>query len=294
MLYITVDGGGTKGYFSFQCLYVLQHHFQFQESQFGGIVGISSGAIIAGMFALGMLADVNIDSVEGMMHQLAMSPKTWFTAYQNRRKGRMLRELFGSRTLGDCVHPLYVITCSITGEPTIWTSTNPAHHHLPVATIVDASSAIPLVFPPVRIHSTPHIDGGVCTNSPIALTYILARSHGVPDADIHILSLGSDTKIRTPTPLNLLSCFSRENLSALLASTDRLYNTLVETILGDHLLRLSVENMSEYGVLDCSILPTLKHAASVHITTHLIRIYAFLYRFQPPKINYKQNEVTQK
>lgn len=285
MLYITIDGGGTKGYFAFQCLYLLHPYFHFDPAQLGGLVGVSSGAIIASMVALDMLDDVDITTVEGMMRELAMTPKTWFASYQNRTKGKMLRDLFGSRTLGDCRYPLYIVTCSITGDPCIWSSTDPAHQHLLIATVVDASSAIPLVFPPVKIRGIPHIDGGVCTNSPITLTYILARSHGVPDADISVFSLGSDSPVKATIPPNLLSCFSRNNISSLLAATDRLYNTLVETMLGpQHLLRLEVQNVAHYSALDCSILPTLKRTAFVHIMTHLVRVYTFLYHFQPLKI----------
>lgn len=293
MLFISIDGGGTKGCFMFHCLQLIQSIvLHFEPRQFGGIVGVSSGSMVAGLFATGKLANMTSQCMCELISKVVAPTRGLFTDRSTHvhTKLELLQRVFGTLTLGDCIYPLHIVTCTTAGEPYVWSSTNPQHRGKLLATLIDASSAIPLIFTHTIIDTVPHMDGGICTGSPTLLTFLLARTRGVCERDIRILSLGIPLYIHNQysSPKNLLECFSQRNIRSLVSSSDRLFNSLLESILGTHqLVRIESTAYGDSDPMDTSIMEGLRiHAIERVLGYHFCQLCTFLYPFMQKKIRY--------
>jgi hypothetical protein len=119
------------------------------------------------------------------------------------------------------------------------------------------------------------------------LTYMIARELNIPEHTIHILALGVGLPLSDAhPPRNLLSYFSRQNLTLLISSSDRLFNPMVARILGEkQFLRIEYDHPGIYAPLDVSILKTTRRYATRSIFGHhFLRLFTFLYPYLQPKL----------
>lgn len=139
-------------------------------------VGCSGGSLYASIIALGIDADTALslttelyksDVVEGYASNLkaAMSGETRFSETSGLVDDKVMLErlqiAFGEKTFQDTTIPLYIVATEFySGEAVVLSS----------GKLVDAtraSSAIPLVFPPVKLEDKLLVDGAVSNPLPI-------------------------------------------------------------------------------------------------------------------------------
>jgi NTE family protein len=139
-------------------------------------VGCSGGSLYASIIALGTDIDTaqsltvdlyKHDIVEGYTQNLraAMTGETRFTETSGLVDDRVMLErleaAFGNKTFNDTIMPLYIVATEFySGESVVLSS----------GRIVDAaraSSAIPMVFPPVKVGEQLLVDGAVSNPLPI-------------------------------------------------------------------------------------------------------------------------------
>ena len=242
---VTIDGGGTRAYFMYDLLKRIQSTTPFTPDL---VVGVSAGAIIAALYATGMLTTLD-DTVARAMVAGVFGTKTelgvWFgPMYDGGPKSRALWSLFGDRTLGSSAVPLAIVVDRLHGDPYVFQSWDAAHRDTPLWQILDATSAIPALLPPVPIRGELHVDGGVATNCPEAVAYLLAKGRGVADADLRMLSLG----IARRDPIHarpdhdaqpgILRLLGTGMPLKVLEGNSVLCNSLVRALLGPRLLRI--------------------------------------------------------
>jgi NTE family protein len=99
---------------------------------------------------------------------------------------RLLQRSLGYHAIEDTLLPLHVVASErVTGVEVVLSRG-------PVVEAVLASSAIPGVFPPVAIEGRELVDGGVCSNTPIAAAVRLGAT------DVIVLPAGFACAMRTP------------------------------------------------------------------------------------------------
>lgn len=139
-------------------------------------VGCSGGSLYAGVIALNTDFDSVLsltaelfknDIVEGYTSNLraAMSGETRFTETSGLVDDRLMLErlqaVFGEKTFKDTTIPLYVVATEFySGEAVVLSSGN-------LVDAMRASSAIPMVFPPIKVGDKLLVDGAVSNPLPI-------------------------------------------------------------------------------------------------------------------------------
>ena len=300
-MYICIDSGGIKGYYSYHILKNIISsigHFAFGENT-GGIIGVSAGAIIAGLYAYGILDTMSDDTVKNIL--IRISSVSWPQSLRSSIKFDMLYTLFKDRTLGESLLPLYIVCTTIHGQPVVFDSIQNEMKHLRVVDIIHASSSVPVIMQTVTIENTLYLDGNLTTGNPITLAYFIARSKGVSEKDIRIFSIGTNTTTttqnRTATKGHSLSrsrqqirrnvsLFSLQNISNFFNSSDILFNQYVQNILTTQkCLRIS-SNFEPIDLFEVSKLDTLKVTANKTYLDQIHRIFAFLYPFTYKRIHH--------
>lgn len=243
---LSLDGGGAKGFYTLGILSELEalvrrplhEHFQL-------IFGTSTGAIIAGLLALGK----SVAEVQSLYQQHVVSvmrPKN--EADKSAALERLAVEVFGSATFRDVKTGVGIVaTRWATERPMIFKgSVEQAHGRIATfepgfgCTVADAvvasCSAFPFFLKKVVTtsggDSVELIDGGYCANNPtlyaiadatVALKY--------PHADVRVLSLGVGSY---PTPKQALltrAWFAQRLLSVqLLQKTLEINTTSMEQL----------------------------------------------------------------
>ncbi len=181
---VVFDGGGVRGRFALEICCTLANKQSIPLSQlFSMIVGVSAGAMVGTIIALGWLDDTKTskDSCSKFYKHL---PEMFETV---NRKGRLLspkyngtgktialKRMLGKHTFADVLTPLVIMCCDLDGTPVPLCSWDPALQEVLLADALDASSAAPTFFPPVFVHDQWLCDGGVRANKPLIHALLLA------------------------------------------------------------------------------------------------------------------------
>jgi patatin-like phospholipase/acyl hydrolase len=72
----------------------------------------------------------------------------------------------------------------------VFRSWEPSHASIPLVQILDATSAVPVLFPPVTINQQQYMDGATITNSPISIAHLVGLCR-YPQDNISLLSIGT-------------------------------------------------------------------------------------------------------
>jgi NTE family protein len=127
------------------------------------IAGVSSGALIGGLYAAGV-------SVSDMISKLYTLNWRSFASFHLSKRSMvssvrvqaLVESMIGRVTQSDCLIPfLVVVTNILRGEPTIFSSSN-----VQMGVLLRACVAFPGVYSPVSIDGQYYMDGGVFQNVP--------------------------------------------------------------------------------------------------------------------------------
>jgi patatin-like phospholipase/acyl hydrolase len=244
---LSVDGGGSHGFFSYR---IVQRLSTIKRTQVDLIVGVSAGAIVGALYAANKIDSFDLQSLQ-LHARLIFGTKTtkgpWFgPTYCGRPKTKALQDLFGDMLFGDLSIDTAILVDCLDGVPEIFKSWEPTHKNIPIVQILDATSAVPVLFPPVTIHGKQYMDGATVTNSPIGIAHLLGMSR-FPNERLSLMSLG--TKRPSPVVGTSNRRFQNNDMgivqlvtlgipSKLLRQGGRLTNELSISILGSRFLRI--------------------------------------------------------
>ncbi|WP_422087141.1 patatin-like phospholipase family protein [Variovorax sp.] len=163
------------------------------------VVGASAGAINAAFFAGAPHAE-GVAALQGLwcsIRRRDVMPFAFMSLFRiltgrqehlvnNSALRQLLQRSLGYQAIEDSVLPLHVVASErVTGAEVVLSRG-------PVVEAVLASSAIPGVFPPVVVDGRELVDGGVCSNTPVAAAVQLGAT------DIVVLPAGFACALQTP------------------------------------------------------------------------------------------------
>ncbi|MBI3160937.1 MAG: patatin-like phospholipase family protein [Chloroflexi bacterium] len=190
-------------------------------------VGCSGGSLYAASIALGwdtetaqsLTVDLyKTDIVEGYTHNLraAMAGEARFTEASGLVDDKVMLDrlaaAFGEKTFDDTIMPLYVVVTELySGEAVVFSSGK-------IVDVTRASSAIPMVFPPVKIGDKLLVDGAVSNPLPIDVA--------IKEGSDVILAMGFElpTRKRMNSYAAVTSHFNNLYMNNILKSSFAFYN----------------------------------------------------------------------
>jgi patatin-like phospholipase/acyl hydrolase len=241
---LAIDGGGTCGFFSYQILRKLSQLIKFKADL---IVGVSAGAILGAALSSGVLSqldDVNVQLYTLQLFGDASANGPWFgPKYNGVTKSSVLRTIFGDMKFGDLPIPMAIVVDRIGNSPVICRSWDPVYSEVSLVQILDATSAVPVLFPPVTINGEQYIDGGTATSSPICVGHLMGLEF-FPNDRICLMSLGTEAR-KVPdgqrfdnSKMGIIQLISLGLPMKVLTQGSSLVNDLSMNILGPHYIRI--------------------------------------------------------
>lgn len=253
---LSLDGGGIKGQFALRILscYKKMKASVKLSTVFDLVVGCSVGSFIGALVVYGFLdSDTDIETIvqkrfrEFFDNENSSGPFL-DTLYDGTGKTKMLRDIFADLKFGDAKVPFVVSTVSLLGgKPITFRSWEQSTSRIRLVDILDASSAAPMYYPPVRIGTDLLMDGGVLFNNPIELAILTALQlfHGAMSRqNCRILSLGVQTYQYSNTfparNYGILSLLSKNFIDILLGSNNDIPVLIAKAVFGSsNVLRIS-------------------------------------------------------
>jgi NTE family protein len=156
---LVLSGGGARGLAHVGAIQALRE----QDVAIDAIGGTSIGAVIGAMHALGWdLAGAASSCVDVFsQNRFTDFALPRIALFSPRKFERTLGKWFGALNIEDTPLPFFCVSTNLSqGKAEI-------HRSGPMATWLQASTAIPGVFPPVVEKGIEHVDGGVLNNFPV-------------------------------------------------------------------------------------------------------------------------------
>ena len=209
------------------------------------VVGVSAGAIIGALLVTGLLTTVPEHDIEQAIRAVfetrSVQSPLFHTVYSGRTKTQILHTIFGDRRLGSLARPFAVVVDCIGGPPEVIRSWDIMYQDLLLADVVDASSAVPLLFPPVVLGTTSYMDGATAVRSPVCIGYLLGIERYGSSEHFHVLSVGTSLPVVTRpvhVPQGVLQLLVVGLPLCLLSHGAMLMNTMIMTLLGPRFFRI--------------------------------------------------------
>lgn len=272
-LILSLDGGGVRGIFEVRILqYIEQKMNKKIFDIFDMVVGVSIGSIIGALIVCELFDDV--ESFESMSNQLftdkhILGPYIK-TMYTGRKKTELLSRIFSNIRMCDISKQFVVLTSSISGVPTIFKTSDTNHSNLLVKDVLDASSAVPILFPPKKIQNKFYMDGGIVSNDPVLCGIMEARQIW-KDEKFKIFSIGVSnhtTQLNDDCELSnfgLVQWLNNGLLEIMANSNSLLYGFIIRNLVGKHnYMKVSCDlNLKIDDISDQSKCELYKHAHDV-------------------------------
>ena len=209
---VALSGGGSLGIIFAQVLKRIQNDLLNEPigRHLDLVVGCSVGAIISAYIATTPIDKfVNFDRIlrkDFFIRAFAKRSTSWIpfsnlclTSYRQKDKTNFLKSVFADYSMGECHIPFAALTYNISECRTkVFSNVLDTDKQLPVYLVVNASSAAPTFFAPVRIYGNDFVDGGVCSNDTSLISLLAAHKLYGEEAlenDIKLLAIGYDQDI---------------------------------------------------------------------------------------------------
>lgn len=245
-LALVLGAGGARGFAHVGALGVLERH----DLPVDLVVGVSMGSVIGAGYAAGIPAEQMLTLVQSVSFKRLFRPRPARLGLIDPAGVRdVVRRVLGDRRFADLDRELVVLSASITtGEPVV------IRDGL-VADAVLASTAIPMVFPPVARGDHHLVDGGMIDGLPVRLARELGAERVIAiDADNHACRV-----FRAPVVRHVTSAAAR--VLARCAHSSRLDRTLVLSRMLAHAVEHTVPILEAPDVL---IQPSFGRLTSYH------------------------------
>lgn len=159
-------GGGARGALEVGFYRALDELGIHVDYLIGSSVGALNGAAIAGGISASELVrlwtNIRRKDIVGRNWRAWLQPWAFSGPYTLDPLRQWLRRVFPAKHFEHLVTPLTITTTDLlAGRPAYWEG------HGDLIQPLIASMSLPGVFPPVYLHSRPHVDGGIANNFPI-------------------------------------------------------------------------------------------------------------------------------
>jgi len=254
---IVFDGGGVRGRFALELCCQLAHSQPIPLSKlFSMVVGVSAGAMIGTIVALGWLDDMQktsraCDQFYTYLPEMFFNPRVplLHPKYDGVGKTAALYKILGDRTFADIITPLVIVCCDLDGAPIVFRSWEQSVQNIRLVDALDASSAAPVFFPPVFVNDQWLCDGGIRANKPLIVALLIAIDF-FDQGNICWLSIGTSmTHFNSLLPftslqaaaMGVVSWLKRGLISILLGAGDDTPEKLMRSLFADRFLRIECQ-----------------------------------------------------
>ncbi|WP_102027586.1 patatin-like phospholipase family protein [Salirhabdus sp. Marseille-P4669] len=181
---IALAGGAVPKFAAIGVLQALEEH----HIEISHIAGTSSGAIIAGLYAYGYsVEDIKYALLSfgqkhidvnwyGVLRRFCFLRKNVDGCVKGDRLESLIKRLVGTESVSSFQIPCGLMATDLRkGKPVVFTNVDPSSPNLliekeiPICKAIRASSAIPVMYKPVRWKDYVLVDGGLVDNCPVHL-----------------------------------------------------------------------------------------------------------------------------
>ncbi len=199
---LSIDGGGVRTLASITFLKLLEKETNIKvHEKFDFFVGTSAGAISCLALAVKRFSARELEGMWGTPNLRRIMPtSSWDRSlgllqskpkYTSAGKRTVLKNYFGSSTLGEALKPVAVLSYDIqTRSPVLFKSYVEADKHVSLIDVGDATSAAPIYYPTAKVGDRYLIDGAIVANHPVLHGYAEAKKL-FPRSEIIVLSIGT-------------------------------------------------------------------------------------------------------
>jgi predicted acylesterase/phospholipase RssA len=259
---LVIDGNGKRGIYSYYVAEQLQVHCKFKPDL---IVGVSAGAFVGALYATGQITHITEDTMVSLGSTIRTNGQQripWLNAMiKGPVKTEIFYKLFGGLKLGDVKIPLCILVDGIDDSPRIFDSSDPIDADIELYKILDATTAIPAVFPSVPIGDKHYIDPVLISTSPTIIGYFLALDH-FKTSEFRMISIGTtqtndrENPNSNPKPKScdgILDHFRHGLFTSMISRRDNVMEVLFKKTMKDNFLRLEEflprDNKSSFQVI---------------------------------------------
>ncbi len=287
---ICLDGGGAKGLFTSGIVsFIAQAQAEKPLSKvFDLITGVSVGAWIGSLIAFGFLDNpldrariiqsISLELGDTFREKNVLGPLL-APKYSGNGKFDTLKRLFGDKlTLGQSKVPLVILCCTLGGAERIFCSWNENDKNFLLIDILNATSAVPVYFPPIKVGNQMLVDGGLIQNIPLPLAFLKARElFGKKENSFNIFSVGThnicELKIE-PIDINMMGLITWMNMGLFdiaIGAANQIPILQMEDLLEDNFMRISCNcgslttdslDATSMGIINNAIQYTWTHQGS--------------------------------
>ena len=288
---LSLDGGGMRGQFILNILQFIEHSEGKRIHEiFDMVVGVSAGGMVAAAVATGLRLDINFYNQHEVFRQKSSNRLggLFDVMYSGQGKTSEIKRAFPS-TLNDVLIPLGILTTKIGTSsviPVTFTSDDKDAKSIPLYKVVDASSAAPVYFPPVKIQDSYYMDGGVVSLNPVLSAIEYTKKIWPDEKQIAILSIGTgvDTHINI-SPSNvrsygLIKWLSSGLLSVMRNSLQVYHEPFIRTLIGeDNFMRIvSTQMLGKTDQTSISLTHEIQDIAGEFWSKHGTDILEFIHK----------------
>ena len=251
---LALDGGGSRGFFTYDILRMISKEMKYRLCEkFDIIVGTSVGAIIASLVACGIEIDDKIGESMTRVFAVKNPEQPLFQpVYDGRNKTDMLKDIFKQRRMRDVRCPLALVTAGFEDRK-MHLFRSWEEKDLFIWEVLDAASAAPTYFPPVKIGSKFFVDGGILCNTPVnvgvvCLRQLFPRKDICPLLKFRIMSIGNRTsveynfKIEDPNRMGIAAWIQAGLVDFMMGVDDDSNVDLIQAIYGEEVVLRIVAN----------------------------------------------------
>ena len=199
---LSIDGGGVRTLASITFLKLLEKETNIKvHEKFDFFVGTSAGAISCLALAVKRFSARELEGMWGTPNlRRIMRTSSWDRRlgllqskpkYTSDGKRTVLKNYFGSSTLGEALKPVAVLSYDIqTRSPVLFKSYVEEDKGISLIDVGDATSAAPIYYPTAKVGDRYLIDGAIVANHPVLHGYAEAKKL-FPRSEIIVLSIGT-------------------------------------------------------------------------------------------------------
>ena len=193
---LSIDGGGVRGLIAANVLVEVEEQVGPINEYFDLITGTSTGAILAGLLAIGVSAkeakelyEEKSDDIFDRRFRSRFGLSSLNYKYNNTNLVEILKDFFGDKKLSDFPVKTVINSFDINHmQPALFKSYK-SNGDIPAWKAILSSTAAPTYFAPVDHEDKCLIDGGVLYNNPSLIALI--ESQKIFDDEIKLLSIGT-------------------------------------------------------------------------------------------------------
>lgn len=258
---LVLDGGGVKGIFSHNIIENLMIELDQPITEtIDLIIGVSVGAMVGSLVAMDLMNSIDSKrmfiEIPKLFRQKNSLGPLMAPMYDGVGKTKTIKRILGNSVMGDCKIPIAIITCGMNGVPKIFKSWE--NQDVLLSEVVNASTAAPVMFPPVYIERFGWLtDGGVVSSKPLIMAITICFRFFGSLNNIQLLSIGTkatkEIKMDSSVAMDsgLLMWLSGGILDIYGGSADDTPEQLVKMLLGDTRF-MRVTNNQEIDTMDHS------------------------------------------